>query len=129
LRRLSLTLVLLFVAAVSPAQAGHPPALERRVAVYTQTLDLNANQQAQLRVLLLWQRDEMQRVWNDTTLTAAMRVHATQAISGATANRIRAMLTEQQRKRYNPPPAPHDNPVRADSASVEYWMNMEGARK
>ncbi|MEA3179829.1 MAG: hypothetical protein QOI59_3352, partial [Gammaproteobacteria bacterium] len=93
------------------------------------TLDLNANQQAQLRVLLLWQRDEMQRVWNDTTLTAAMRVHATQAISGATANRIRAMLTEQQRKRYNPPPAPHDNPVRADSASVEYWMNMEGARK
>jgi hypothetical protein len=129
LRRLSLTLVLLFAAAVSPAQAGHPPALERRVAVYTRTLDLNANQQAQLRVLLLWQRDEMQRVWNDTTLTAAMRVHATQAISGATANRIRAMLTEQQRKRYNPPPTPHDNLVRADSPSVEYWMNREGARK
>jgi hypothetical protein len=119
----------LFVAAVSLAQAGQPPALERRVAVYTRTLGLNANQQAQLRDLLLRQRDEMQRVWNDTTLTAAMRVHASQTISGATANRIRAMLTEQQRKRYNPPPTPHDNLVRADSPSVEYWMNVDGARK
>ena len=128
MRLLSLTVVLSFVATVLLAQAGHPPALERRVTVYTQTLGLNAKQQAQLRVLLLQQRDEMQRVWNDTTLTAAMRVHATQAISGATANRIRTMLTEQQRKRYNPPPKPHDNLARADSPSAEYWMK-EGARK
>ena len=122
-------MVMLAIATVSLAQAGRPPALERRVAVYAGSLGLNANQQALLRSVLLRQRDEMQRVWNDTTLTAAMRVHATQAISGATADRIRSMLTEAQRKRYNPPPTPHNNMARTDSPSVESWMNAEGARK
>jgi len=70
----------------------------------------------------MWQRDQVQRIWNDTTLTAAMRIHATGAIGDATADRIRAMLTEEQRKRYNPPRPPRDSVAHAAAPDVESWM-------
>lgn len=75
-----------------------------------------------LRTLLMWQRDQVLRVWNDETLTAAMRVHATGAIGEATADHIRAMLTQEQRKKYNPPRPPHDDVARAAAPDVESWM-------
>jgi hypothetical protein len=97
-------------------------ALDSRVAIYARSLGLDANQQMQLRSLLMWQRDQVQRIWNDATLTAAMRIHATGAISDATADRIRAMLTEEQRKRYNPPRPPRDSVAHAEAPDVESWM-------
>ena len=96
--------------------------LDGRVAIYARTLSLDANQQLRLRALLMWQREQVQRIWNDTTLTAAMRIHATSAIGDATADRIRAMLTEEQRKRYNPPRPPRDSVAHAEAPDVESWM-------
>ena len=96
--------------------------LEDRVTVYTKALNLDPGQQSQLRTLLLLQREQVQRLWNDTSMDPANRVYATRAISDATADRIRAMLTEEQRSKYNPPRPPRDPAPAAGSRSVEDWM-------
>ena len=101
--------------------------LEGRVAIYAQALNLDANQQVRLRALLMLQKDQVQQVWNDTSLTAAARVHATKVIGDATGDRIRAMLTDEQRRKYTPPRPPKVANDRADMPGVESWMN--GMRK
>jgi hypothetical protein len=110
-------------AAAVPAQRRQVhTTLEDRVAVYTKALNLDPTQQSQLRTLLILQREQVQRLWNDTSMDPANRVYATRTISDATADRIRAMLTEEQRRKYNPPRPPR-NPAPAESArSVEDWM-------
>ncbi|MDB6091090.1 MAG: hypothetical protein JWN85_3874 [Gammaproteobacteria bacterium] len=126
-------------AAAAPATVSQPiPArqaqhrahatLDDRVATYTKQLNLDAKQQSQLRALLLRQREQVLKVWNDTSIPAAQRVHATQAIGDATADSIRAMLTEEQRKKYNPPRPPHDSTAQPGARSSEDWINATTAR-
>jgi protein CpxP len=103
-------------------------ALDDRVATYTKELNLDAKQQSQLRALLLQQREQVLRVWNDTSLPAAQRVHATGVISDATADGIRAMLTEEQRKKYNPPRPPHESTAQPGAPSAADWINAANSR-
>jgi len=108
----------------APRHARHPSAkdrLDERVRSLTKALDLSPAQQAQLRKLLLQQRDEIKGVWDDASIPASDRIGATQAISERTADRIRAMLTDEQKKKYGPPPS--ERPPRPDSSTVEKWMN------
>jgi uncharacterized membrane protein len=99
------------------------------VSFYARELALDANQQAQLKGLLAEQREQVQRLWTDTTIPPAQRIHATKAIEDATADRIRAMLNEEQRKKYNPPRPPHDKLIETQSTSVEDWMQVLSARQ
>ena len=108
----------------APRHARHPSAkdrLDERVRSLTKALDLSPAQQAQLRKLLLEQREEVKTIWNDTSIPASDRIGATQAISERTADRIRAMLNEEQKKKYGPPP---QRPPRPDGSTVEQWMNL-----
>ena len=102
--------------------------LEGRVAVYTKALNLDPAQQSQLRTLLLLQREQVQRLWSDASMDPANRVYATRAISDATADRIRAMLSEEQRSKYNPPRPPRDPAPAAGSRSVEDWMQAANSK-
>lgn len=132
----------LVVASLSPAQAAgagekpavHPPvrrlprqvggrSLEERVTMLSKALDLDARQQSQLRKVLEDQREQVSRVWSDTSVPAAYRVGTTQAISDKTADRIRALLNDEQRKRYNPPKPPREARPGSARPSVEAWMN------
>ena len=128
MRHLSLTIATLMLASstLTLAQTHRDPPLERRVAVYTRTLGLDVQQQSRLRALLIWQKDAVQRIWTDTTLTSAMRIHATQAITAAAADHIRAMLTTEQRQKYNPPPR---SPGQNTPPDVERWMDMAETHK
>lgn len=101
-------------------------ALDTRIAAYTRILHLDAQQQGQLRTLLLHERAEMQRVWRNTELPASERVLRTRAIGDATADRIRAMLNPEQLKKYNPPRVSPKAP--SEPISVEDWMNATSAR-
>jgi hypothetical protein len=89
----------------------------------TKALGLDANQQSELRKLLIAQRDETLKVWADEAAPAAQRVKATEVISDQTADRIRAMLTDEQKKRYNPPRQQRDAADETDRPSAEAWMN------
>ena len=114
----------------SPAAAHRRvrrPGLDQRVALLTKALALDARQQTALRKVLMDQREQAQRIWSDTSLPSANRIGATKALSRQTADRIRALLTPEQRTKYEPPP-PQDGPAQAVSnAHVEVWM--QGAKE
>jgi hypothetical protein len=96
--------------------------LDARVRMLSKALDLDATQQSELRRVLEGQRERVMRVWNDTSLPAVYRISATQAISDNTADQIRALLNDEQKKKYNPPRQPHEASG-SDRPSVEALMN------
>jgi hypothetical protein len=111
----------------SPAATSPLPALDRRITLLAKELDLSEAQQAAMRKLLLEQREKVARLWNESAIPAQDRIRATQLIGDQTADRIRELLTEQQRKKYNqprvkPPATPGEQP-----RSVEEWMQSTRA--
>ena len=104
------------------------PALDRRITLLAKELDLNEAQQVAMRKLLLEQREKVARLWNESAIPAQDRIRATQLIGDQTADRIRELLTEEQRKKYIQPrmkrPAP---PADDQNRSVEEWMRSTRA--
>ncbi|MGH8314970.1 MAG: hypothetical protein ACRETU_07445 [Steroidobacterales bacterium] len=100
--------------------------LDDRVKILAKALDLDVKQQSELRNLLEAQREQVMRVWNDTSLPAANRISATRAIGDKTAEQIRALLNEEQRKKYNPPAQRRDPAPDSSSRTVEDWMQATG---
>lgn len=98
------------------------PTLDGRVKLLSEALDLDAAQQAEVRRVLEAQREQTLKIWSDPSLPATYRISAMQAVSDQTADQIRALLNEEQRKKYN---APRQRPAADGSAKpdVEVWMN------
>jgi hypothetical protein len=99
-----------------PAAAG---TLDRRFKALSKALDLDARQQSELWKILDGQRQEVRKIWSNPALIPAERVPATRALQDRTADQIRAILTDEQKKRYNPP-KPHG--PQPDPPDVEAWM-------
>jgi hypothetical protein len=87
----------------------------------TKELDLDARQRAEVTVILEAQRAEVAKAWSDPSVAAAVRIGATQAIGEKTADRIRAILNDEQRKKYIQPRR-HEAPVGAPGGDVQKWM-------
>jgi hypothetical protein len=102
--------------------------LAERVRTFSQALDLDPAQQVQVRIILQSQREEMQKVWSDPSVPAAYRVGATRSISEKSADRIRALLNDEQLKKYKLRNQARDATAGAESASVENWMNASKQR-
>lgn len=126
-------------AVAEPAAAGAQPrpaptqhesaALEQRVTLLAAELRLDAQQQAQVRRILEGQREQVMKVWNDPSLAAANRVSATRIISDRSADRIRAILTEEQKAKYNQARKPRAaGEHSASSPSIEEWMKAAAAQ-
>lgn len=98
--------------------------LDGRVQLMAKELRLDAQQQASLRQILIAQRDEVVQVWNDASMPSGVRIGATQAISERTADRIRDMLTDEQREKYAKNHR-HDAPVGAGGGDVQKWMKPD----
>jgi hypothetical protein len=112
------------ITAGSSRPAAHPrhrrSAPEDHVATLTKALGLDAKQQAALRSLLQRQREQVRRIWNDESVSSANRIASTKALSKQTANEIRALLNEEQRKKFDPPA--QDDPGHVIThAHVEDW--------
>jgi len=119
---------------VASAAAGQTPrqrvgrSLEDRVRSLSKALDLDASQEAELRKVLLTQREETLQAWADESTPPAVRVKATELIGQRTADRIRSLLTEQQRRKYNPARAEHQAEPGAARPSLEAWMNPPASK-
>jgi hypothetical protein len=108
--------------------ARHPPrltaneALDERVRRLAKSLDLDETQQARLKELLEDERRDIWKVWTENPQPEADRTGPTMAILDGTRDRIRAMLNEQQKKKY-PAAVPRDTtgPAHADP---EYWLRL-----
>jgi hypothetical protein len=112
------------VAASTRQAPGRPPGatVEDRVRTLTLALDLDTRQQSQLTKVLENHAEQVRKAWNDSSVPAAYRVSATRIISDQTAEQIRALLTEEQRKKFNPPRQARDSSARPTGPSVEDWM-------
>jgi hypothetical protein len=95
--------------------------IEDRVRTLSKGLGLDLKQEAELRKVLERQREQVQRVWKDPALPGRWRVSATLAIDERTADEIRALLNDEQRKKYNPPRQRHEQT--SDKLGVEAWMD------
>jgi len=101
-------------------QTGSP--LDRRVALLAAELNLSEAQQIQVKAALQRQREAVLKAWNDDTLEPAVRISRTQAISERTVSEIRALLDEEQRKKYIQP-RQREATVGTGGSDVESWMN------
>ncbi len=88
----------------------------------TAELGLDAQQQSGVRGILEDQRRQIMTVWNDTSVPAAYRVHATRTISDRTGDRIRALLSDEQQAKYNKPRKPREATEGPATPSVDEWM-------
>ncbi len=88
----------------------------------TRELDLNDHQQAELKSVLLDQREQLLALWNDTSVPAALRVSRTQGLADRTADQIRALLNDEQRKKYIQP-RKRTVQVGAPGANVDSWQS------
>jgi hypothetical protein len=98
--------------------------LDGRVKLLSAELQLTPEQQLKVRALLEQQREEVRRLWSDTTLAPALRVGRTQGISDRTVEAIRGVLDESQRRRYIQP-RQREAAVGASGADVQSWMQTE----
>jgi len=110
--------------AAMPSQPRAPrqhASLEERVRVLSKALDLDEKQRLEVGQVLEAQRDQVGRLWGDASMPAAYRISATQAISDKTADRIRALLNDEQKRKYN---APRRRTPSGEAApqDVEAWM-------
>jgi len=110
------------------APTHHESALAQRVTLLSAELGLSAQQQEQVRRILEDQREQVMRVWNDSSLAAANRVSATRIISDRTADRIRTILTEEQQAKYHQARKPREAGQDSASPSVEEWMKAAAAK-
>ncbi len=120
-------------AAGQPGQAAAPrhqaprhatgSSLDDRVKLLTKGLGLDAKQQAELRKVLEDQREQVRNVWAETTVPGAYRIGETQAIENRTGDQIRALLNDEQKKKYNSAKPPRDAAGGSARPDVEYWMN------
>jgi hypothetical protein len=95
--------------------------LDHRVNVLSKALDLDAAQRAELSKIFASQREAVKKIWSDPTLLAAERAPATRAAEDRTADQIRAILTDEQKKKYNPPKPPTAPDKKPPDVSA--WMD------
>jgi hypothetical protein len=106
-----------------PSQRLTPEqALDERVLRLTRALELDEAQQARLREVLTNERRQIMKLRTDNPHPQADRVGPALAILDHTREEIRAMLNEEQKKKY-PAPVPR-SATTAASADVDYWMRL-----
>lgn len=86
------------------------PTPEKRAENLTGLLELSSEQKSKVLALLVDQDKETSALWHDESLSAAARGQKIDELRDATVNKIRGVLDEQQRKKYDsiapPRPAP-----------------------
>ena len=118
---LVLPVLLLSVSAV--AQRGHRPTLDDRVKVLAKSLDLNEAQQVSVKKILEQRQQETLRIRLDSSISGATRIERFRALQDHTVERIRAVLNEEQKKKYDPLAVRRVTPA-PDQKSVEDWLKV-----
>jgi Spy/CpxP family protein refolding chaperone len=95
----------------NPAAHPHRLTLDDRIERMGQRLSLTDTQKSALKVLLEGERVAGQRIWEDPAATGADKIRAYRVLDRQTTQKIRDLLTEEQRQKYGlgpkePPPVP-----------------------
>lgn len=101
--------------------------IDESVRRLTRGLDLDAAQQDRLRQILVDQHKQMMRLRNSGPGTSEDVTGVMLSIYDQTRARIRAMLTEEQRKKY-PAAVPRDQTA-LGQADLQSWMKMQETKR
>jgi len=86
-----------------PAPQGHRGARmnpDRQLQHLSKTLDLTADQQTQIKPILVDRQQKLQAVWQDQSLSRQDRHSKAQAIQQDTRTRLEATLNDQQKQKF-----------------------------
>ena len=120
---LALVLPVLLLSAPAVAQRGHRPTIDDRVKVLARSLELNEAQQAAVKKILEQRQQETLRIRQDASISGGARIERFRALQDHTVERIRAVLNEEQKKKYDPLAVRRVAPA-PDQKSVEDWLKV-----
>ena len=132
---MSLPLMVAPVLCAQQPDAPRPPArspahhsskrvtLEDRVKVFARNLDLDQAQQDAVLKILQARRDESLRIRRDSAISGSARIEQFRALQDKTVVQIRAVLNEEQKKKYDPLAARRLEPA-AGQKTVEDWLEL-----
>lgn len=99
----------------------HRVTLDDHVKVLAKSLDLNESQQAAVKRILEQRQQTILRLRQDTSISGADRIGRLRALQDQTVEKIRSVLNDEQKKKYNPL-ASRQAPPDPNQKSVEDWM-------
>ena len=109
----------------TPAQPTHTTrrhaTLDDRVKALATALELNPTQQLAVKKILEQRQVEMLRLRQDPSIEGSDRIGRLRALQDQTIQRIRAVLNEDQKKKYDPLAIRNREPA-PDQKSVEDWL-------
>lgn len=120
---LALVSPVLLLSAPAVAQRGHRPTIDDRVKVLTRSLDLNEAQQAAVKIFLEQRQQETLRIRQDASISGGTRIERFRALQDQTVLRIRAVLSNEQKEKYDPLAVRRVTPA-PDQKSVEDWLKV-----
>ena len=88
-----------------PQTPPHPSKksyMEARLNILTKRLDLSDAQRSALRNILEERRQQTLRIRRDPSISGSARIERFRALQDTTVERIRALLTDEQKKKYDP---------------------------
>ena len=118
---LALVTPILLSGAPVVAQRGRRPTIDDRVKVFAKNLDLNEAQQAAVKKILVQRQQETLRIRQDPSISGSARIERFRALQDNTVERIRAVLNDEQKKKYDPLAVRKRQPAQ-DQRSVEDWI-------
>jgi ABC-type lipopolysaccharide export system ATPase subunit len=95
--------------------------IDDRVKVLARSLDLDQTQQAALKRILEQRQQETLRIRRDPSISGSTRIEQFRTLQDNTVLRIRAVLNEEQRKKYDPLATRRIQPA-PQQRSVEDWL-------
>jgi hypothetical protein len=94
--------------------------VDERVKSFAETLNLDPAQQAGVKAVLERQQREARQIQFDQSLSGAERIGRFRALQQDTVSRIRALLNDEQKKKYDP--LNHGTTATISQPSVEEWL-------
>jgi hypothetical protein len=94
--------------------------VDERVKSFAETLNLDPAQQAGVKAVLERQQPEARQIQSDQSLSRAERIGRFRALQQDTVSRIRSLLNEEQKKKYDP--LNHGTTATISQPSVEEWL-------
>jgi hypothetical protein len=111
--------------AASPQPQVQQPASRRsnidtRVSRLAKNLDLSEEQQSAVKKILEQRLQQTLQIRRDPSISGSARIERFHMLQEATVERIRAVLNDEQKKKYDPMVASHNQ--RTPERSVEDWL-------
>lgn len=102
------------------------PSLDDRIKTLAKSLELSEAQQDAVKKILVQRQQETLRIRSDSSISGSARIERFRALQDYTVLRIRAVLNEEQKKKYDPLAVRRAQPA-SDQRSVEEWLKISNS--